>query len=135
MKAKIVNEVLDFELVNTHQIILENVGDKDVTIAIDFDGVIHSYKSGWNGDIPKDPPMEGVREALEKLKKDGWTLKILSTRKKEKIREYLKEHDLDQYISGIYNTKIPAEIYLDDRGVHFSGWDQALKDIKNFKKG
>jgi len=115
--------------------ILENVKEKEKSIALDFDGVIHSYKSGWTGDVPKDPPMEGVREAMEKLIKDGWVLKILSTRKKENIEKYLKEHDLDQFISGVYNTKIPAQIYLDDRGVHFSNWDDALQDIKNFKKG
>ena len=117
-----------------HEIILENVKEKPVTIAVDFDGVIHSYESGWNGDVPKDPPMPGVREALKKLKDDGWLLKILSTRKKEKIKEWLEKHDLDQYISGVYNVKIPAQIYLDDRGIHFENWDDALRDIKKFKK-
>lgn len=127
MRAKMISD--------NYNSILENVKEKEKSIALDFDGVIHSYKSGWTGDVPKDPPMEGVREAMEKLIKDGWVLKILSTRKKENIEKYLKEHDLDQFISGVYNTKIPAQIYLDDRGVHFSNWDDALQDIKNFKKG
>ena len=85
-------------------------------------------------DFLRSKGMKGVKEALKNLKKDGWLLKILSTRKKEKIQEYLKEHNLDQFISGVYNTKIPAQIYLDDRGIHFSNWDDALKDIKSFKK-
>ena len=127
MRAKMISD--------NYNSILENVKEKEKSIALDFDGVIHSYKSGWTGDVPKDPPMEGVREAMEKLIKDGWVLKILSTRKKENIEKYLKEHDLDQFISGVYNTKIPAQIYLDDRGVHFSNWNDALQDIKNFKKG
>jgi len=127
MRAKTVDEY--------QEVILENIKENEATIALDFDGVIHSYKSGWNGEVPKDPPMKGVKEALENLKKDGWILKILSTRKKEKIQEYLKEHNLDQFISGVYNTKIPANIYLDDRGIHFSNWDDALKDIRSFKKG
>lgn len=79
--------------------------------------------------------MEGVEEALIELKKKGYRLVVMSTRLKEYIEKYLEKHGLQKYISGIYNTKIPAEIYLDDRGVHFSNWQDALEDIKNFKKG
>lgn len=115
--------------------IASNVNEKGETIALDFDGVIHSYTSGWTGKVPKDPPMPGIEKALKQLIEDGWILKILSTRPKKYINDWLKKHNLDQYISGVYNTKIPAQIYLDDRGVHFSNWKDALADIKSFKKG
>ena len=37
-------------------------------ICIDFDGVIHSYKSGWQGiDAIPDPPNKGAFEWLESL--------------------------------------------------------------------
>ena len=40
-------------------------------VVMDFDGVIHSYKSGWKGvtEIP-DPPVEGVKEFIEELRKE-----------------------------------------------------------------
>lgn len=122
-------------MINKDKEILENVNMKGKTIAIDFDGVIHSYTSGWTGKVAKDPPMEGVKEALQKLKDKKYRLVILSTRPKENIQKYLEEHELDKYFSGIYNSKIPAEIYLDDRGLHFSSWKDALYDISNFKVG
>lgn len=39
-------------------------GPRKPTVVFDFDGVIHSYTSGWKGatEIP-DPPVPGVREA------------------------------------------------------------------------
>ena len=42
------------------------------TVVFDFDGVIHSYTSGWKGvaNIP-DPPVPGIREALADLRAAG----------------------------------------------------------------
>jgi phosphoglycolate phosphatase-like HAD superfamily hydrolase len=120
---------------NSMDEIRSNVSEKENTIALDFDGVIHSYKSGWTGDIPEDPPMPGVEEAFRILKAEGYILKILSTRNREYIKSWLEFHNLDSYISGIYNSKIPARMYIDDRGIHFSNWREALIDIENFKKG
>ena len=38
------------------------------TIAIDFDGVIHSFKSGWQGHRKiSDPPVDGAIEWLKML--------------------------------------------------------------------
>lgn len=122
-------------MVNKLNEISKNEKSKGKIIALDFDGVIHSYTRGWTGLEPKDPPMEGVEEALKTLKRKGYNLKILSTRKKEYIQKYLEKYKLNKYISGIYNSKIPATIYLDDRGIHFSNWNNALRDITNFKKG
>jgi len=37
------------------------------TICLDFDGVLHSYESGWKGiDVIPDPPVPGAFEALAK---------------------------------------------------------------------
>ena len=52
------------------------------TIALDFDGVIHSYASGWKGhtNIP-DPPVEGAFEfILRLLDSSEWEVVVHTTR-------------------------------------------------------
>lgn len=45
-------------------------GDK--TVIFDFDGVIHSYASGWQGVTEiHDPPVDGIKEAIDELRSDG----------------------------------------------------------------
>ncbi len=39
------------------------------TICLDFDGVVHSYTSGWCGaDVIPDPPIHGTKAAIERLR-------------------------------------------------------------------
>lgn len=41
------------------------------TVSFDFDGVIHSYRSGWKGAaVIPDPPVEGIKEVIEQLISD-----------------------------------------------------------------
>lgn len=103
------------------------------TIALDFDGVIHSYKRGWTGVIPEDPPNPGTHEALKKLIDEGFILKIYSVRDGGAIHDYLYKWDLDQFITEICNAKPPAIAYIDDKGIRFNDWTQALNDLKRFK--
>ena len=46
--------------------------DYKPTVVFDFDGVIHSYTSGWKGvaEIP-DPPVPGIGEAIAELRQLG----------------------------------------------------------------
>lgn len=109
--------------------------DKTKTIALDFDGVIHKYSSGFKGlDNVYDIPMEGCEEALAKLKESGFILKIMSSRPKNVIIDWLKTYNLDKYIDGVSNQKIVATIYIDDRGYHFENWSKTLEEINNHPK-
>ena len=110
---------------------------RDKTIAIDFDGVIHRYSKGFKGQQNVyDKPTEGTREALEKLKSNGYRLVIVSCRPPEPIKKWLVEQDMLHYFDEISNTKLPAKCYIDDKAIRFergkkSSWDYVLDFIDN----
>lgn len=116
-----------------------------MTIAIDFDGVIHGYSKGWNGGEIYDPPVEGTKEAIEKLKAEGHKIYIFSTRnnklfhKKDKIdqdkamKEWLEKYDIPY--DRIWSFGKPmADLFIDDRAICFKGdWSQTLEETLVFK--
>lgn len=109
------------------------------TICMDFDGVFHKYKNGWQGEEIIEKPVEGIQEFLKRLYEDGWIIVIFSTRAttsigKNAIQRWLQDYELDKYISKVDCTKPPAWIYLDDRGVTFEGKfdDELYKKINKF---
>ena len=116
------------------------------SIAVDFDGVIHRYSKGWQDGVIYDPPMEGAKDALEKLSKN-FEIIIFTTRlnRENKIdyEQQRKEMEiwLDNYgfKKGVHyieltGNKPKAKIYLDDRGLRFENWVQAQKDIVRILK-
>lgn len=116
--------------------IKNNLFNKEITIALDFDGVIHSYESGWTGDTPIDPSVEGIKEFMQQLVNDGQILKILSTRKPNEIEKWLINYDLNKYITSIHNIKIATKIYIDDRGCNFNGdFVNTLNFVNTFRGG
>lgn len=110
------------------------------TVVFDFDGVIHSYTSGWQGmdNIP-DPPVPGIREALEEIHNAGYDIVVVSTRchtldGMKAITKYLEKYDMYQFISGVNADKPPAIVYVDDRAICFDGEPTTLLEkIKAFK--
>lgn len=109
------------------------------TIVFDFDGVIHSYTSGWKGVtcIP-DPPVPGVEKALEKLHKE-YKIVVVSSRCStqtgiDAINLWLYQNNLAQYVDIVCKEKPPAIVYIDDRAICFDGDpDSLLGKIENFK--
>lgn len=92
------------------------------TIAIDFDGVINGYQSGWTGpaDLPDDP-VPGAAEALREYVKQ-FKVVVMSTRAetpegKQGIWDYLHKHfpDIAGQISDVTHLKIKAGWYIDDK--------------------
>ena len=102
-------------------------------VCFDFDGVIHSYVSGYLGDdVIPDPPVPGIKEAIDRLREAGYQVVVLSSRSatregREAMREWLEEYDIT--IDGIYSVKPPARCYVDDRAVCFDGDASKLFDI------
>lgn len=59
------------------------------TVAVDFDGVLHSYSSGWTGPIPFDPPVDGAQRFCERVIAAGFTIVIMTSR----VGYYGEAHD------------------------------------------
>lgn len=111
-----------------------------MTVVFDFDGVIHSYTSGWQGeDAIPDPPVPGIREALKEIHDAGYEVVVVSTRcatikGHRAIEAWLYDNGLREYIDKVCKEKPPAVAYIDDRAICFDGHPEALlKKIQNFQ--
>lgn len=81
------------------------------TVVLDFDGVIHSYSSGWRGKtcIP-DPPVPGIREEIDKIRK-FYDVVVVSTRcdtqeGMDAVKTYLKQNAI--ILHPLTNRSYPA---------------------------
>ena len=110
------------------------------TVVFDFDGVIHSYTSGWKGEtnIP-DPPVPGIQEALKEIHDAGYEVVVVSTRCKTVLGRMAIENWLDMYgmtqeVDKVCKEKPPAIAYIDDRAICFDGHPETLlKKIQSFQ--
>lgn len=108
------------------------------TVVFDFDGVIHSYTSGWHGpgNIP-DPPVPGIREAIAEIRAAGYEVVVVSTRTATiegfgAVRAWLMDHDIE--VDRVCAEKPPAIVYIDDRAICFDGNPASLLGkIQTFK--
>jgi hypothetical protein len=111
------------------------------TIVVDFDGVVHAYTSGWKGaTVIPDPPVAGAIAWLTEAV-GRFHVAILSARSREKggveaMREWLAKAGLDAAVLDKIawpRAKIPAHIYIDDRGWRFEGTFPALDELEEFE--
>lgn len=106
-------------------------------LCLDFDGVIHSYSSGWHGaNFIPDPPVEGAIARLHEYVKH-FEVHIYSSRSssdtgREAMRNWLeywlvKETETKIEALETFNAihwpmdKPPAFLTIDDRAVNFNG--------------
>lgn len=107
-------------------------------IAVDFDGVIHSYMSPWAGDatIP-DGPVEGAVEWLNTLTSECdvvvFTTRARSRGGRRAVESWLRENGVDTAHIRITALKPPALVLIDDRAWRFEGPGSypALEEIKS----
>jgi hypothetical protein len=119
---------------------VSNTGAK--VVAVDFDGVINSYISGWKGPTETDAPVLSAAESLKTLYGRGYKIIIFSTRANtqegiDTIREYLRKHTKNNELADtieITDQKPIADMYIDDRAIPFNGdWEETLKRIEEFE--
>src|SRR5688572_11699371 len=125
-------------------------------ILVDFDGVIHSYTSGWRGvDVIPDPPVAGaiewlmehlpIPEPISAMGPEyiGPEVQIYSSRSRENaglkaMQQWLVNNGLHPaYISeGIlkFPTQKPAAfLTIDDRAICFEGRFPTASEMLEFK--
>lgn len=117
-------------------------------LCLDFDGVLHSYSSGWKGaNVVPDPPVAGacefVREAIQ-----HFTVHVFSSRSnqpggREAMQGWLLDHM--RKVMGVEDAgycfaqiewpteKPPAMLTIDDRALTFDGTWPDMQSLKGFK--
>lgn len=103
------------------------------TIILDFDGVVHSYASGWKGaDVIPDAPTDGAKEAIVKLR-EKFIVVIVSSRTHQAggisaIKAWLEKYGIE--VDDVPDHKPPHIVTVDDRAMRFEGdWDAVLSGI------
>ena len=117
-----------------------------------FDGVIHSYTSGWKGaDIIPDPPVEGamkfIWEAIESFRVSIFSSRSNQVGGMNAMEIYLRHHfnkfwkthatqtEINEKLDQIEwpTQKPPAFITIDDRAICFDGNWPPIEELKDFK--
>ena len=105
---------------------------KKKKILLDLDGVLNTYTGNYNADYI--PPIKDGAVEFFLLFSHNFEIKIFTVRDIELAEKWVKENNIQLYISGVTNTKEPAWLIADDRCVCFNGcYDKLLADIANFK--
>lgn len=118
-------------------------------LCLDFDGVVHSYVSGWKGaTVIPDDPMPGAIEFIHEALIEGWDVVIHSSRGRWffgrwAMRAWLKKHAGNIWADGLgfpgleevrfARHKPPALITIDDRAVQFTGTWPDAKALRQWK--
>lgn len=108
------------------------------TVVFDFDGVIHSYTSGWKGEgVIPDPPVPGIKEAINEIRTAGYEVVVVSTRCASvqghgAVRAWLLDNGIQ--VDAVKMEKPPAIAYIDDRAICFDGnSEELLNKISSFE--
>ena len=119
--------------------------DEVVNLAIDFDGVIHKNSKGFYDGTIYDEPIEGSRESLEMLSQK-YTIILCTCKAKpdrglvngktgtEMVWEWLKKHEMDQFVTKVTSEKPRAVAYIDEKGLRFEDWKSCLEQMKELGK-
>jgi hypothetical protein len=109
-------------------------------LCLDFDGVCHSYTSGWLGaDVIPDPPVDGLKEFLEQAL-TVFDVHIFSSRSHQEggivaMVTWFWQHCGVEITEAIVfpTAKPPATVSIDDRALTFTGKWPTVESLQNFK--
>lgn len=117
-------------------------------LCLDFDGVIHSYTSGWQGaTVIPDPPVPGALEFMLRALED-FDVVVFSSRSNQRggisaMQAYIKQHAGALWWEspqgrGLEDVRFPTEkppahVSIDDRALTFTGTWPFLADLLAFK--
>lgn len=80
------------------------------TVVFDFDGVIHSYTSGWQGvNVIPDPPINGIANTIADIRRMNEvvvvSIRCVVPKGKQAVEDYLKKHhiEVDAVTAGYYD--------------------------------
>jgi len=131
---------------------MKNMKNK-LILCLDFDGVIHSYTSGWQGiDTIPDPPVEGAIEFLYRAI-GHFHVCIYSTRSEtpegiKAMQNWLAKWEEDYRLKNfeafaprtglLLNIEFPnkkpiAFVGIDDRVITFTGTFPSISELLQFK--
>lgn len=101
---------------------------KAKTIMVDLDGVLCTEESFH--DRPLAAPIAGAAEALRRLRAAGHVVVIYTARGWGEYRvteRWLKDHGFE--FDGLHMGKPIADVWIDDRAVHFTDWAETLRAL------
>jgi hypothetical protein len=113
-------------------------------LCLDFDGVCHSYTSGWKGAaVIPDPPVPGMWEFLWRAT-EVFEVNIFSSRSHQDggldaMQEWFLEHASEKEREELVDKlvfpleKPPALVGLDDRVIQFKGAWPSVEELRDFK--
>lgn len=115
------------------------------TVAVDFDGVIHTYEKGWQDGSIYGEFVPGAVEGLSRLA-SSYAVFIHTTRNAHQVARWIEDKSGRAFEcttrvprSGFWNQrgyllvtnrKLPAVAYIDDRAVRFTTWTLALAEVE-----
>lgn len=123
----------------------EKFGKRKKVISVDFDGVLHSYTSGWQGPttIP-DPPVKDAMRWLAWItfhEQEEFQVCIFSSRNafpfgRRAMKRWLLKHGLGTV--HLKQIKFPlfkpaAFLTIDDRAIQFKGKFPSMDEMRKFK--
>lgn len=118
--------------------------NESYNLAIDFDGVVHTFNKGYYDGTCYGEPLPGSLEAIKELSKKYkiiiFTAKVKENRPlvkgktgRQLVEEWLIKYGIRDYVSEITAEKPRALLYIDDNAYRFDNWIKTLEFINKWE--